>query len=197
MSTRGFFGFVVNGDLKVTYNHFDSYPSGLGAAVLDWLRKTDHNFALMRAANLVLVEEGDQPTPDQVKALKQYADPSVGNNGIHNTEVHDWYQLLRNTQGDPEATLSAGFMIDSHQFPLDSLFCEWGYLVNFDTDEFEVYRGFQNSPPTAGYWIDGPGRPAHGGTSYYPVNLVATYRLSDLPDSDDFVKYLDGDDEED
>ena len=33
MGTRGFLGVVVGGDVTLTYNHFDSYPSELGANV--------------------------------------------------------------------------------------------------------------------------------------------------------------------
>ena len=30
MSTRGLYGFIENGEYTATYNHSDSYPSGLG-----------------------------------------------------------------------------------------------------------------------------------------------------------------------
>lgn len=39
MGTRGTWGFVADGDEKLTYNHFDSYPDGLGVDVLDALRE--------------------------------------------------------------------------------------------------------------------------------------------------------------
>lgn len=38
MGTRGIMGFVVDGQEKLTYNHYDSYPDGLGLDVLRWLR---------------------------------------------------------------------------------------------------------------------------------------------------------------
>ena len=31
-------------------------------------------------------------------------------------------------------------------FAKDSLFCEWAYVVNLDTEMLEVYRGFQETP---------------------------------------------------
>ena len=37
MGTRGAFGFLVDGETKVTYNHWDSYPSGLGQDLVDTL----------------------------------------------------------------------------------------------------------------------------------------------------------------
>lgn len=39
MSTRGAVGIRMNGIDKVGYNHFDSYPTGLGADILIWLSK--------------------------------------------------------------------------------------------------------------------------------------------------------------
>ncbi|MBR4317034.1 MAG: hypothetical protein IKP65_08795 [Alphaproteobacteria bacterium] len=38
MSTRGCVGIVCNGIEKIGYNHYDSYPEGLGVEVLDFLK---------------------------------------------------------------------------------------------------------------------------------------------------------------
>jgi hypothetical protein len=38
MGTRGLVGFTVNGQHLLTYNHFDSYPSGLGTQTFRWLK---------------------------------------------------------------------------------------------------------------------------------------------------------------
>ena len=38
MSTRGAVGIVCNGEEKIGYNHYDSYPEGLGVEVLDFLK---------------------------------------------------------------------------------------------------------------------------------------------------------------
>ena len=36
MGTRGALGFKINGEYKVTYNHFDSYMEGLGKEVISF-----------------------------------------------------------------------------------------------------------------------------------------------------------------
>jgi len=36
--TRGIIGFRLNSQDKLTYNHFDSYPDGLGVALLEEIR---------------------------------------------------------------------------------------------------------------------------------------------------------------
>lgn len=41
MGTSGLMAFVVDGNAKGGYVHWDSYPSGLGADVLEWLHEPD------------------------------------------------------------------------------------------------------------------------------------------------------------
>jgi hypothetical protein len=70
MGTRGFLGFVLQDKEYITYNHFDSYPSGLGDAVLQWLRGEVENGQAgldsirQRVAALTLITDEDaEPTP--------------------------------------------------------------------------------------------------------------------------------------
>ena len=34
-------------------------------------------------------------------------------------------------------------MIDSQNFIKNSLFCEWGYIINLDDNTLEIWKGFQ------------------------------------------------------
>lgn len=197
-------GFVVDGELKATYNHFDSYPDGLGLDILKWLHSLNEDTlpeARQRAKELVLVKANDEPTPAQVSQLGQYADTSVGSQGVNNTVVHDWYQLLRRTQGDPEAALEAGYMIDSADFAYDSLFCEYGYIVDFDEGVFESYIGFRNEPATEGRWAGkDPAHPEYRTSDvYYPIQRTGSWSLfGGLPTQDEFLNALtEGEDEDD
>lgn len=36
-------------------------------------------------------------------------------------------------------------MIDNVSFLQDSLFCEWGYVINLDTNVLEIYRDSENA----------------------------------------------------
>ena len=94
MSTRGTFGFHRNGKDELYYNHWDSYPDGLGAAFIDYVKGED---------DIWITEEMEKPEN-------------------------------RNDE-----------------FILDSLFCEYGYIMNYDTNELEVYTGFQKEPPEGRY----------------------------------------------
>lgn len=176
MSTRGAIGFIVNGEEKISYNHFDSYPSGLGSDILQWLGAADMHVVRELAATLRTVDEDTPPTPADVERLLRFADPRVATGSLT-----DWYVLLRGTQGDPALMLEAGIIEDAHNFPLDSLFCAWAYVVDFDAGVFEVYRGFQTEPHTEGRFAGRIFQPSHRRDTYYPVRLVATWPLTALP----------------
>lgn len=196
MGTRGFLGFVIDGTEKIAYNHFDSYPSGLGSDVLSWLRiaaSEGVEHIEERARALTVVEADSTPTAEQIEQLREFANLNVGEQ-----TVDDWYVLLRETQGKPGAILQAGYMEDAHDFPRDSLFAEYGYLVDLDAKVFEAYRGFQTSEHDRGrFAARGPAdrSPSSLGDIYYPCALVASWPLDQLPTDDEFSAALDADEE--
>lgn len=181
MGTRGFLTFVADGVEKTTYNHRDSYPEALGSNVLEWARKTDLTEAARAVRDLRVVAPNSTPTAQDIERLRGYANLSVGEQSLD-----DWYVLLRETQGDPAAILSAGVLIDASEFPADSLFAEWGYVIDVDAQTFEVYRGFQHAPHDKGRFASRPPRESVSG-SYYPVALLATFPLAGLPSDEDFM----------
>ncbi|WP_405747699.1 hypothetical protein [Streptomyces canus] len=182
MSTRGFLGFVANEHETITYVHFDAYPSGLGSDVLKWARTvTDWDTARQQAAALVHVDGSVMPTDEQREALADYAQPGVG--GSKDDPGEEWYRLLHGTFGDPGATLAAGHAPHDPDWPGDSLYCEWGYLIDCDAKTFEVYRGFQESPHK-GRFADRETNPRSG---YQPVRVIASWPLDALPDDDAFL----------
>jgi hypothetical protein len=214
MGTRGFLGWKIDGKITTTYNHFDSYPSGLGNSVLKALTdqlteiRAAQNGALLHlpeAAVLILgakfrvlrtITENQQVSAADRKRLAHRHDSRVSTG-------KDTYALLRHQQGDLTAILDDGITVRAHaNWPKDSLFCEWGYLVNFSLPEpcLEVYRGFQHTAPTAGEWFRPnarpPMKPVYGNlpdgswgitgrrrSEYYPVNRIASFSLLALPET--------------
>jgi hypothetical protein len=186
MGTRGALGFRAEGKDYITYNHFDSYLSGLGEAVLTWLKAElaagEEQSLRERVTQLRFVDGNTKPTPAEIEQYKHLADFRVSTGD-------DWYSLLRNTQGDPAAILAAGVMADAHKFLNDSLFCEYAYIVNFDSRELEVYRGFQTTPANQYGRYAKPKKPRNwkpkyeGESYYYPVGLIAVFSFDALPES--------------
>lgn len=136
MGTRGLMAFVVDGETKAGYVHWDSYPSGLGVGVLEWLHSAlneQTGKVLTQVRNLVVVNDETTPTAEQIEALKQYANTLVSSKSLD-----EWYVLLRETQGDPAKTLEAGHMYGDTKLQSYRLgyFSEYTYVVDFDKREF-------------------------------------------------------------
>lgn len=190
MGTRGFITFVVDDIEKTTYNHNDSYPDGLGVDVLNWLRfavsdpsDADAIASLReRIRALRVVDSESEAYEEDIARLAEFADLCVSTR-----DPREWYVLLGETQGNPGRMLQAGAILDASDFPADSLFAEWGYVIDLDAETFEAYEGFQRNPHTKGRFANRPGR-----SEYYPVALTSSWPLKDLPSSEDFVTALEG-----
>ena len=143
MSTRGLYGFHKNGIDKLTYNHLDSYPDWLGKKVVEFCKCAGRDGMNSLFDHIELVSEDAKPTPKQIEYCMEH---DLGVDG------GDWGWTLCPNQGCPENWLpfiDSGlkiYMIDSLPFIKDSLFCEYAYIVNLDTDQLEFYCGFQHKP---------------------------------------------------
>ena len=154
MGTRGAFGFRVDGTDKVMYNHFDSYPDGLGRQIAEFIKETMDAELEKTARNIVLVDGGSQPTVAQKKAVRDFEKKNqlvVSDTSVSKRTLDDWYCLIRNAQGDLNMYKKGlEYMISSAGFLQNSLFCEYAYIINVDTGKLEVYFGFNENPEAEG-----------------------------------------------
>jgi hypothetical protein len=211
MGTRGAIGFFKGKKGKITYNHFDSYPEGVGVKILDEIRGFSVK-EMKKAFNHItlITNEDKKPTKKEIEGLKKWSDPSVGGSS-DNQEVKTYYQLLRNVQGTlkPYLTGEVNLMIDNEKFLKDSLFCEWAYIINLDKEVLEVWEGFQKKPQENRYketekelkkesdWWAKERPTANWKKDYYNCALVKEYPLKDLPTKKQFLKDLERKDTED
>ncbi len=173
MSTRGAFGFTIDGIDKIQYNHFDSYPGGLGIDILKALRQSDLESlagALSEGTHSAL-----RAAARRVKIGTTAEDERLMRDAIREIPPLD-------------AILKYELVDNSLDFLSDSLFCEWAWVVNFDTNKFEAYKGFQEKPHTNGRFSANVKGVDHRTTAYYPVALVAEWPLNALPSDADFFK---------
>lgn len=139
MGSRGVYGFYKNGIDKITYQHGGSYPRELGESIIKFIMSATIEEMNNIFNKIIIVDEESSPTGKQIEECKQYFDSNIRNNNMD-----DWYCLLRKSQG----TLipykdDLKYMIDSKDFIKSSLQCEWGYIINLDNNELEIYIGFQ------------------------------------------------------
>lgn len=67
------------------------------------------------------------------------------------------------------------YYTDATKFMHNSLICEWSYVIDLDGYEFHVYKGSNKNKPVGLFRDDKPSG------KYYPVTLIRTYSLFDLP----------------
>ena len=187
MSTRGLYGFRKNGIDKCTYNHFDSYPSGLGNDVVKFCANNTVEDLKFFFDNIELVFEDSIPTESQIREcqIAGYVDLSVSSQS-----QTDWYCLLRNLQGnfkEYQKCIDDGnklYMTDGIGFIQDSLFCEYAYIINLDDEVLEFYEGFQKEPQVGNRYGTKDDR------GYYPCKLALTIPLDELEDVNKIVKMM-------
>ena len=143
MSTRGAVGIIFNNEEKIGYNHYDSYPSGLGNEILIFLKGKTIEELKNIFSNIVVEDNSD-------------------------TDAWDW-----------ENHKFVAKFENKRSFLTDSLFCEFAYIINLDTNKLEYYEGFNLDP-------NAPGRYAkytlykNDEKVYYGVALIKEFDLIDL-----------------
>jgi hypothetical protein len=185
MGTRGALIFVSGDREVITYNHYDSYPEGLGVDVATFVREiitegTVDQYA-QKALDLEGVGDEDIPTPEQrEKYTHLFQNVSTGTG---------WYSLLRELQGDPRQILDTGVTpVTNRGWVGNSLFCEWAYVINFNTRKVEVYKGFQKDFHTEGRYS---AVEVDTDSDYFPVRRVLEVAF-DYPDIVGLVTSEDG-----
>lgn len=163
MGTRGAYGFRIDGADKLSYNHFDSYPDALGDDVAAFIQNHTDDELRRFAKAIRLVPDSDKN-----------------------------YSRLRPYQGDLEALLRDGVfeMVDAREFPKDSLWCEWAYIINLDDGVLEVCKGFNKEKDAQHprYAVDAPNEIF--GDNYYGVRLLAAIPLSVIRATSSLVDLL-------
>lgn len=221
MGTRGFIGWKLDGKVILSYQQYDSYPDGVGVQFIADVRAEQARIAAefvgegvprdavstaqllrerfagrLRSVRVVSPDEQDKdPGLADRERYGHLADEGVSTGS-------DWYSLLRHQQGSLASVLHNQVILQAHDdWPRDSLFCEWGYLLDLDADgglgRIEVYQGFQKEAPTVGEWAGEPaliedeyyrgevvGRKP---SEYFPVNCVVWFSFIGAPDEEHFL----------
>lgn len=193
MGTRHLTMVVLDGQTRVAqYGQWDGYPEGQGNTVLEFLSSMDRPLfeQKVRASRFATDEE-------QEAALKEIG-VDVGAKGCWLTEEQSEkfnakFPAFSRDHGAAVLQLicdsPAGVVLrDSSQFGLESLFCEYAYVIDLDKNVLEYYRGF-NTDPAADIGRFAALKPENYADeeshdkkrTYQPVRLVKVYPLDALP----------------
>jgi len=123
MGTRGYVGFRLYNQDKGVYNHLDSYPSDLGLRVMLFVKGRQSISELKQAVICTIPGEDD------------------------GKDISGGYELLEAIS----AFDGSPIIIEEYMGFLEcSLMCEWAYIINLDSDKFEVYEGLNKDPNANG-----------------------------------------------
>jgi len=154
MGTRGIVIVKKNKKYRLaTYNHWDSYPSELGYKVVKFLRGLKDIKVFKRQMDFVKMD----PKED----FKSYGSD-------------DWY-----SQFEKILKTEKEIVVDGCLFFTNCLDCEWAYVIDFDLNTFEIYKGWNKEPLTPSDRFYNKEETTDGG--YYPIKLFMKYDLDDLP----------------
>ena len=179
MSTRGAYGFIIDGQEKIAFNHWDSYLSGLGVDVFKFIKSKSIKKLKEIALNIQLVDDSTKPTKAQIKdclskITSDYPDEIK--------KSKRWSELLSECKIESYDN-GLKYMLDNHDFLIDSLFCEWAYIINLDTKVLEIYQGFNNGRNKNGRYakkIAKKNTNSIYGDIYYGVGLIVDIPLNVL-----------------
>lgn len=171
MATRHLIMVICGGETVIAqYGHFDGYPSGVGTKLLKILHRDDAKILPGRFCYCKVLEDCEYRRYFKNHALDEEA--------LEETHPHFWWydgadllEMLLDRPHEVEILLS-------EEFANDSLQCEWAYVIDYDKQTFEVYKGWNKMPLAPSERFYGNGH-AYGG--YYPVRLHKSFSLSDLP----------------
>lgn len=186
MGTRNLIAVVINGEYKIAqYGQWDGYPEGQGKTVLKFLSK-EQNIEKLRdmapKCRWITPPEWDKAWEEfRVGPKSEFIDIATAEKfkKKHPHLDRDCGAEILGLVADGKAEI----LKDSLNFAGDSLFCEWGYVVDLDKDKLEVYKGFNKEPlsDTERFFSIKVEPDKNGKVEYFPIKLCASYDLHDLP----------------
>lgn len=199
MGTRHFVGVVADGEFKVAqYGQWDGYPSGQGMDVLTFASTMDPEVMLAEVRDVRFLSEEDRA---QMKS--DWEAVGANESGWVTMEQSDQfysnpkYAAMSRDVGASVLNLvyegKVDMLDDSSDFPKNSLWCEWAYVIDLDKRQLEVYGGFGKDLPKNGRWAG----VREAGEEYAACEMLALWPLDSLPDKDTFLQTLEPNDEED
>lgn len=189
MGTRNLTMVILNNQTKVAqYGQWDGYPAGQGATVVEFLRKA--NIDKLKTNILKCRFLSEEEIDARYKALGITGDFMSMEQSANFKASNP--QLNRDMAAEVLEEIYNGNVYelwDNSAFANDSLFCEWAYVVDLDKMELEVYTGFNKQPLTEkDRFFPLQGDVSRIEDTYFPIKLLKSFDINNLPTEDDFIK---------
>lgn len=186
MGTRNLTVVFMDGEYRVAqYGQWDGYPEGQGMICLHFLRDKMVRRQFIYYLDKMKYMNDDVIEEIQSSQIAKYCPEFSRDTGA---------EILQRIQDD---RITTRCLENSLWFASDGLFCEWAYVIDLDSNTFEVYQGFNKTPLTMHdrfYFMQVANKPENG---YYPVRMCASWDLDDLPTDEAFLAAFKDEDEDD
>ena len=195
MGTRHLIAVYYDGAYRIAqYGQWDGYPNGQGIKVLDFLKTADFDRFKEKLKLVHFETKAEEKEKDQF--FKEIGVEDGWMDAEQVNRYHRRYPLLTRDNGAKILQMvydleEPAFLQDSLNFAMDSLFCEWAYVINFDKEVLEVYKGFNQDPVPIGRFTS----TTANSQGYYCIKLKKMYPLHRLPAKEDFIHDLEPDEE--
>lgn len=170
MGTRSLVIVIKNRVVKLAqYGQFDGYPEGQGLGIIETLQGK-------LAAFSDALDKLHFITKEEEQAIYKSKDEAAIN------ALHDGYKVFPYILDG-----SVTGVVDNYQFAAESLWCEWCYVLDFDRDTLEVYKGFNRkelTPEDRFYPLE---KFRDTSTPFHPVKLLCEFKLNNLPKEEEFL----------
>ena len=202
MGTRHLIVVVANDEPKIAqYGQWDGYPEGQGMTILNTLSHEDFDLEKFKSNVLNCRFLSEKEVEDKWVECGAERGADWVDMNVSNVVLKIYPELSRDTGAKIIKLVYDGKAneLQNHiEFAKNSLWCEWAYVVDLDKNKFEVYKGFIKDPinEQERFYNDGFSTKNSTGT-YYPVELITSFDLLNLPSSSDFINYFDEPEEED
>ena len=169
------------------YCQWDGYPDGQGRTVVDFiLNKFDKVLFLKKIRNVSdmtteeldekWVECGAEPDTSGVN-MTVSAKFKANYPYLHRDMGGEILEYIQNLEGELK-------ILFSKDFAIDSLFCEYAYVLNLDEDTLDFFTGFNTDGPQRNIFFDPETdeleRKKHRETIYYPVKKMETFTFDEI-----------------
>jgi hypothetical protein len=149
METRGVYGFYKNEVTKVASCKYSIEPVCLGHDVVRFIQDTTIEEMNQIFNKVILVKDKGIPTDEQINEFKDIL--------YRLTKTDNWYETLRHFEVAGDLRIykkNLRYMVDSKNLIKESAKCLWGYIINLDNNELEIYKGHQTTSQDNRYRID-------------------------------------------
>ena len=193
MGTRHLTMVIKDNKTKVAqYGQWDGYLESAGVNILNFLKKYNLNYFKEKLDNVSFYSNEEERKNWKEFAISKGIDPEE--RFVEYTimdEYNNIYPALNRDIGTDilEMIINNNKPLklrDESAFAKDSLFCEYAYVIDFDKNVFEVYKGFNKEPLNNDerfYYLQDINE------EYKPVKLVVSFSLNKLPTKEEFIEF--------